>query len=146
MARFHFLHGSAIMTAEKSERTWQRVVRWSGIAVALIVVIFLATGSLPRKWDVAMMWTSTTLAWVLIFGRIRSWERNYSWRFLAFGAICLVLHTVAMWLIFGKPLPRLIPGTMYVVPVAFIEAILLTVVFSAIEHNSKQFEHRRLKT
>ena len=38
-----------------------------------------------------------------------------------------------MWLIFGELLPRLILGTLYVVPIAFVESIFLVGVFSKLE-------------
>ena len=56
-----------------------------------------------------------------------------SWLFWIFWGACLVLQVFAMWLIFGQLLPRLILGILYVVPVAFIEAILLIGIFLRLE-------------
>jgi hypothetical protein len=46
-----------------------------------------------------------------------------------------------MWLIFGQPLPRLILGMLYVVPIAFIESILLFGLFSRLERNLAPADH-----
>jgi hypothetical protein len=98
---------------------------WSAAVVALIAAIILDKGSAPHKWHAAIMWTGVAFYGVLIFGR-RKWG---SWLFWIFWAACLALHGVAMWLIFGQLLPRLVLGTLYVVPLAFVEAIFLIGVF-----------------
>jgi len=105
------------------------VLGWLGIALALIAAIILDKGSAPHKWHAAIMWTFCALFGLLIFGRKK---RTY-WVFRIFWAACLVLHVFAMWLIFGQFLPRLILGTLYVVPVAFLEAIFLIGMFSRLE-------------
>lgn len=102
---------------------------WIGIAVALIAAIILDKGSAPHKWHAAIMWTFVMLLCLLRFGR-KKWK---SWPFWIFCAACFVLQVFAMWLIFGQLLPRLILGTLYVVPIAFIEAIFLIAVFSRLE-------------
>jgi len=80
------------------------------------------------------MWTFVALFGFLVFGR----SKRGSWLFWAFWATCFVLHVAAMWLIFGQVLPRLILGTLYVVPVAFIESLLLLVVFFKLERRVAQ--------
>ncbi len=107
------------------------VIVWSAAVVALIAAVILDKGSAPHKWHAAIMWTGVALYGVLIFGR-RKWG---SWRFWLFCVLCLGLHGFAMWLIFGRFLPRLILGTLYVVPLAFIEAILLVGIFSRLERS-----------
>src|SRR5205814_291328 len=99
---------------------------WIGIAVALIAAIVLDKGSAPHKWHAAIMWTVVAFLGVLKFGQ-KKWK---SWRFWIFCAACLGVHVFAMWVIFDQLLPRLILGTLYVVPVAFIESILLIGLFS----------------
>lgn len=108
------------------------VLGWVGIALVLIAAIVLDKGSAPHKWHAAIMWTFCALFGLLVLGRTK---RN-SWRFWLFWAACLVLHGFAMWLIFAGLFPRLILGTLYVVPLAFIEAILLLGIFA-------KFERRR---
>ena len=105
------------------------ILGWIGIAVALIAAIVLDKGSAPHKWHAAIMWTFVTLLCLLRFGR-KKWKSSAFWIF--WGA-CLVLQMIAMWLIFGQLLPRLILGTLYVVPLAFIEAIFLIGIFSKLE-------------
>ena len=103
---------------------------WIGIALVLVAAIVLDRGDGPHKWHAAIMWTFCALFGVLIFGR--KWRR--SWLFWIFWLICLALHAFAMWLIFGHLLPRLVLGTLYVVPLAFVESIFLVVMFSKLEH------------
>jgi len=43
------------------------------------------------------------------------------------------VHSLAMWLIFERLLPRLVIGTLYVIPIAFVESIVLIVVFFRLE-------------
>jgi hypothetical protein len=102
---------------------------WSAAGLALIAAIILDKGSAPHKWHAAIMWTGVVFYGVLIFGR-QKWGL---WLFWIFWAACLVLHGFAMWLIFGQLFPRLILGTLYLVPIAFIEAILLVGMFAKLE-------------
>jgi len=105
------------------------VLGWVGIALGLVAIIILDKRSPPHKWHAAVMWTFCALFGLLIFGR----KKRNSWLFWVFWAACLVLHLFAMWLIFGQLLPRLILGTLYVVPIAFIESMLLIGIFSRLE-------------
>ncbi|MGB6676775.1 MAG: hypothetical protein WBE44_08800 [Terriglobales bacterium] len=104
-------------------------VGWIGIALGLIAAIILDKGSPPHKWHAAIMWTFLALFGVLIWGRQ---ERN-SRMFWFFWAACLLLHVFVMWVIFGQLLPRLILGTLYVVPLAFAESLFLFVLFLRLE-------------
>lgn len=105
------------------------VLGWIGIALVLIAAIILDKGSPLHKWHAAIMWTFVAFFGLLIFSR----RRRGIWLFWVFWLVCLVLHLLAMWLIFDQLLPRLILGTLYVVPIAFIEAVFLSVVFSKLE-------------
>jgi hypothetical protein len=116
-----------------------KVIVWSAAAVGLIAAITLDKGSAPHKWHAAIMWTGVAFYGVLIFGR-RKWK---SWRFWIFWAACLGLHVFAMWLIFVQLLPRLILGTLYVVPIAFIEATFLVGMFAKLEPKLNPEHHRR---
>ena len=105
------------------------IIGWTGIAVALIAAIVLDRGSAPHKWHAAIMWTFVTLLCLLRFGR-KKWRLSVFW---IFWGVCCVLQVLTMWLIFGQLLPRLILGTLYVVPLAFVEAIFLIGIFSKLE-------------
>jgi len=105
------------------------ILGWVGIGLGLVAIIMLDKRSPPHKWHAAVMWTFCALFGLLIFGR----KKRSSWLFRIFWLACLVLHVFLMWLIFGQLLPRLILGTLYVVPIAFIEAIFLTGMFSKLE-------------
>lgn len=105
------------------------ILGWVGIALVLVAAMVLDKGSAAHKWHAAIMWTFCALFGLLIFGR----RKRSSWLFWIFWAACLVLHVFAMWLIFAQLLPRLILGTLYVVPLAFVEAIFLIGIFSKLE-------------
>jgi hypothetical protein len=119
-----------VMRANKKNRFSDDALGWIGSALALVAAIVLDKGSPPHKWHAAIMWTSVALFGVLIWGR----NKRGSGLFWIYWSACLLVHVLAMWLIFGRLLPRLILGTVYVVPFAFIESILLTVAFFGLEH------------
>jgi hypothetical protein len=52
---------------------------------------------------------------------------------LDFWVGCFGLQVFAMWLVFGQLLQRLVLGTLYVVPIGFIEALFLFGIFSKLE-------------
>jgi hypothetical protein len=112
-------------------RLKDNVLGWIAIAAGFIAAIVLDKGSPPHKWHAAIEWTIVAPYGVLILGR-RSWK---SWRFWIFWTICLILHVFAMWVIFDQLLPRLILGTLYVVPIAFIESIFLVGMFARLDAN-----------
>src|SRR5580658_8418683 len=105
------------------------VLGWVGIALGLVVIIILDKRSPPHKWHAAVMWTFCTFFGLLIFGR----KKRSSGLFWIFWVACLALHAFAMWLLFGELLPRLILGTLYVVPIAFVESIFLFAILSRLE-------------
>jgi len=107
---------------------------WVGIALGLIAAIILDKGSAPHKWHAAIMWTFVAFFSVLIWGR----QKRNSWLFWVFWAACLVFHVIAMWVIFGQLLPRLILGTLYVVPLAFLESLFLFLGFLRLERKVAQ--------
>jgi hypothetical protein len=102
---------------------------WIGLALTLIAAIILDKGSPPHKWHAAIMWTFVAFFGVLIFGR----KKRRSRLFWIFWSTCLVFHVFAMWVTFGQLFPRLILGTLYVVPIAFIESIFLIGIFSRLQ-------------
>jgi hypothetical protein len=111
---------------------------WIGIPLVLIAAIILDKGSPPHKWHAAIMWTFVAFFGLLIFGR----KKRNSWVFWIFWGACFVLHAVAMWVIFGRFLPRLILGTLYVVPLALVESLLLLIVFLKLERRVEQSTSR----
>jgi hypothetical protein len=101
-------------------------IGWIGLALVLLAAIILDKASAPHKWHAAIMWTFLAFFGVLVFDR----KKRKSLLFWMFWTAFLVLHVFAMWVIFGRFLPHLVLGTLYVVPIAFIESIFLTGVFS----------------
>lgn len=105
------------------------VLGWGIILLGLVAIIILDKRSPPHKWHAAVMWTVVAFLGVLKFGQSK-WK---SWLFWIFCTVCLGIHVFAMWAIFGQLLPRVIFGTLYVVPLAFVEAIFLIGVFSRLD-------------
>lgn len=116
---------------KKKEGSGDDLLGWIGVTLALIAAFVLDKGSAPHKWHAAIIWTFVASFGLLIFGR----EKRSSFWFWAFWAACFILHALAMWLLFGRLLPRLVLGTLYVIPIAMLEAILLTGIYSRLEHN-----------
>ena len=103
------------------------VAGWIAGAVALISVIILDTRGLPQKWHAAVMWTVCAFASVVVFSR----KRLSSWQFWVSWTICLAFHVVLMWVLFAQLLRSLVVlGMLYVVPLAFLESLLLFAVLS----------------
>ena len=87
----------------------------------------LDTKEQPHKWHAAIMLTGCTFGGVLIIYR----QKWMSWRFWLLWAACLAVHTFAMWLIFAKVLASFRGiGTLYMVPLAFIELIFLQIIIA----------------
>lgn len=116
-------------TSEKQSSISDNALGWIGIAFALIAAVILDKENSPHKWHAAIMWTFVAFFGVLIFGR----KKRGSRLFWVLWTACLVLHTFAMWLLFGQLMPRLILGTLYIVPVAFIESLLLLLAILRME-------------
>ena len=113
------------------------ILGWTAVAFALIAAIVLDKGSAPHKWHAAIMWTV-----VAFLGLLKLSQKKWiSWRFWIFCVACLGLHIFAMWAIFGQLLPRLVLGTLYVIPLAIVEAIILTGIFYRLERKLSSEHH-----
>jgi len=123
----------------KERMVSDNVLGWVAILLGLVAIIILDKRSSPHKWHAAVMWTVVAFLGVLKFGQSK-WK---SWLFWIFCTACLGIHVFAMWLIFGQLLPRLILGTLYVVPLAFVEAIFLTGIFYRLERKLSPQHHGR---
>ena len=111
---------------------------WVGMALVLVAAIILDKGSPPHKWHAAIIWTFVALFGVLVFGR----QKRGSWQFWIFWATCLIFHVFAMWAVFALLFPRLILGTLYVVPLAFVESVFLVGLFFRLERSLEQAPYR----
>ena len=99
------------------------------MAFVVVAAIILDTDDAPSKWHAAIVWTFAAFYGLLIYDR-KKWRFFPFWLFFV---ACFVIHVYVMWFIFGTLLPQLRLGTLYVVPVAILEVILLIVVFSGLE-------------
>ena len=112
---------------------------WIGLGLVLVAAIVLDKRGAPHKWHAAVMWTFCALFGLLIFAR----TKRSSWLFWIFWIVCLTLHAFTMWAIFARIFPRLILGTLYVVPIAFVEAIFLMGIFSRLERELASVHSRQ---
>jgi hypothetical protein len=98
------------------------VVGWAGVLVTIVALVLLDNRNSPHKWHPAIVWTCSTFSAIALFGRTL-WP---SWRIWSLWASFLIVHLFAMWFIFDKVLPPgRVWGTIYVIPIAFVEGILL---------------------
>jgi hypothetical protein len=116
---------------------------WIVVALGLTAAFILDKPSAPHKWHAAIVWTTGALFGLLVWCR-KKWN---SFPFWLFWLTCLVFHVFAMWMIFERLLPGLILGTLYVMPIAFIESVLLAVGFGwlagKVSPNSNGAQHAR---
>lgn len=99
------------------------------MVIAALVAIFAAIIQFklgaPQKWHAAITWTVLPFSVVIMAFR-RYWT---SWRFWVALSLCLGLHALIMWEIFGRLLAEVQwLGTIYVLPFEFVEAFLLIFV------------------
>jgi hypothetical protein len=100
---------------------------WIGVALALAAAIVFGRYGMPQKWHAAIMWT------VVAFGpptvtRRKRWGSPSFW---GLWTLFLALHLLIMWIVFYYLLAKVkVLGTLYVVPLAAIEAFVLLVLFS----------------
>lgn len=120
--------------ASKKTSLSDDAIGWVGIALGLIAAIVLDKVSAPHKWQAAIMWTFVAFFGVLIWGR----QKRNSWVILAFLGRMLGSQRNCDGVIFGQLLPRLMLGTLYVVPLAFFESLFLFVAFLRLERKVAQ--------
>jgi hypothetical protein len=105
-------------------------IGWIAAALALVAAIILDKGDAPHRWHAAIMWTLCAFGSVIILSR-RKWGSRRFW--VPF-TVCLALHVVAMWVIFARIFASLtVLGTLYAIPLAFVEAIFLSGIISVME-------------
>jgi hypothetical protein len=121
----------------------ENALSWIFAAVGLAAAIVLDTDSAPRKWHAAIMWTVVAFSAFLVLNR-KKWTSLPFWCFFF---PSLLLHLFGMWLIFERLLPSLLLGTLFVIPFAFVESMLLIGMFPGIErkltkHRPKQYRQK----
>jgi hypothetical protein len=128
---------------KKRRRYSEDLVGWAGTVIMVVAMFVLDKPSEPHKWHPAIVWTGLAFTTIALFGRTL-WS---SWRFWVLSTIFLMLHVYAMWWLFDQLLPHgHVWGTLFVVPIAFVEGILLVGVIAWIDHKLREGNHHRLKT
>ena len=101
-----------------------------GAVVALALATIADRRGMPQKWHAAIVGTVVPFGVVVLSYRLR-WRR---WSFWASLAICLIVHTLAIWTIFQYALWDVHTlGTLVWTPVAFVEMFVLLVALKRIE-------------
>jgi hypothetical protein len=108
--------------AKRRPRLKDDVVGWVGVLITIVALYVIDNPSEPHKWHPAIVWSCTAFSTIALFGRTQ-WQ---SWRFWALFMVFLLLHVFAMWWVFDKIVPAgHVWGTLFVVPIAFVEGILV---------------------
>ena len=99
--------------------------------IAIVASIIFNQHGLPQKWHAAIMWTGVAFGTVILSSR----KKLTSWRFWLVWVSFLLLHMLMMWVIFAIILSNiLVLGMLFVVPVGFLESLLLINIMSRIEN------------
>ena len=104
------------------------------VALAVIAAFILDKDSAPHRWHPAVAWTAVTFFTLVLWCR-EKWRALSFW---LFWLASLFLQAGAMWLIFGRVLVRLSLGTLFVMPIAFVESIFLALVFLRLERRLRR--------
>jgi hypothetical protein len=99
-------------------------------AAMLALVLIADHNGLPQKWHTAIFGTVAPFCIVLMCYPLR-WRR---WSFWVAFAICLVVHLVAIWVLFQYLILGVAPGWLLWTPIAFVESFLLLVTIKLIEN------------
>ena len=112
------------------ERVKRRVFSSDNLVLAVGGLLALSAGfiesslGVPQRWHAASAWTLVSFSVAISMYR-RYWA---SWRFWAAVAVCLVPHLAVMWMIFARLLQNVKwMGTMYVIPLEFLEVPVLLI-------------------
>jgi hypothetical protein len=99
-------------------------------AATLALVLIADHNGLPRKWHTAIFGTVVPFSFVLASYASR-WRR---WSFWVAFAICFVVHSVAIWVLFQYLILGVAPGWDLWTPIVIVESFLLLVTIKIIEN------------
>jgi ABC-type iron transport system FetAB permease component len=105
-----------------------------GILVMALLALALATitdrRGMPHKWHAAILGTVIPFGVVVLSYPLR-WSR---WSFWVSLGICLIVHTLAIWIVFQHILSNIQNlGILLWLPIAFIEMFVLLVAVKRVE-------------
>lgn len=124
----------------KQHTLGDNAIIWIGAIATIAACIMLDKPQEPHKWHAAIVWTCLTFVGVILFGRTR-WR---SWLFWTLSSLFLFLHVILMWWIFDKLLPGgHVWGTLYVMPLGFVEGIVLVGLIARLEQRFAKLKHHR---
>lgn len=108
---------------------WDNVVTVLTAVVCLAVAILVDEKSAPHKWHTAIFGTVVPFASVVMPLR-RRWSAWTTWVSMA---ICLCVHTLAIWGLFKYVFVYDPPGILIWFPVAFVETFVLLVAIKRVD-------------
>jgi ABC-type iron transport system FetAB permease component len=101
-----------------------------GLVISLVLAVIADRRGMPHKWHAAIFGTTVPFGVVVLSYPLR-WSR---WSFWVSLGICLIVHTLAMWIIFQHILSNIQNlGILLWLPVAFIEMFVLLVAVKRVE-------------
>ena len=104
------------------------------LAVAISIALYFVArrNGMPQKWHAAIIGTTAPFLVAVLSYRLR-WSR---WSFWASVAICLAVHTLAVWIFFQYVLLNVrYVGTLFWYPVALVETFVLLVAVKRVEES-----------
>jgi hypothetical protein len=116
-----------LKTNKKHAAISDNAIEWIVVGLGLAALIVFGQYGMPQKWHAAIMWT------VVAFGPPTATPRKRwsSPSFWGLWTLYFVLHLLTMWVVFEYLLAKVrVLGTLYVVPFAAVEALVLLVLFS----------------
>ena len=102
-----------------------------GLALAILLMFFVISfrTGLSGKWNTVAFGTLVPFG-VVVQTYPRRWRR---WSFWVALAMCLMVHLVAMWVVFRYVFVNRAPGWLLWLPVAFVETFVLIVAVKLVE-------------
>jgi len=101
-----------------------------GIIITIALAITADRNGMPQKWHAAIFGTTVPFGVALVSYRAR-WTR---WSFWSALAICLVVHSLIIWVVFQYVLANVYHfGWALWFPIAFVEAFVLLVAVQKVE-------------
>lgn len=120
------------MRNSRSRHLSENQLSWLFVGAFMCSVIYLDMHGSTQRWHSPLIWTFTSFCSTLIVRR-KSWNSLLFW---AAWIVLLCFHVAMMWLIFAKLLPTLFIGSLFILPIAVFESVLL---FAYLPPWSKRF-------
>ena len=124
------MHETTGRSLKKRVLTKENFILGLCAAATLALVLIADHNGLPQKWHTAIFGTVAPFCIVLMCYP----SRRHRWSFLVAFAICFVVHSVAIWVLFQYLILGVAPGWDLWTPIVIVESFLLLVTIKIIEN------------